>query len=735
MGPTRIAFGLILGIHGGLAFAAQWTPASAGLVGSPPRVGMLVIDRVTGSTLYALAANSIYDVFKSVDAGASWKALTNITRVSALALDPTTASTVYAGTGGGLLKSTDGGDSWAPTGLAGVSVSILAINPITPSTLYAAGGPSDTVYRSTNGGASWTAVSVGPPPGPLTGILSLTLDPVTPSTLYVVVNSSPDSYVLYNSTDAGQSWNVASPGLVRLLAIAPTTPSTLYAIHDQTGFSISTDGGATWTATGFTQDVRALAIDSTNPKTMYAAASLPSFIGIPPASTIAFPPASAIFQSTDGGQSWIMSVTAIPAAGSLVISHVDSSTIYAATVSGVFKTTSGIFWAPDGSPPGSLPWSAANTGLSVFDIPVLVGDPLDPATLYAGGSQGLFKTVDGGGSWSQLATFESAVPVPGYPPGVLPPNSGLLSPAPVTSLLIDFANPNILYAATDSSCYRLGSNLHKSTDGGASWSHIGQNASDCGPLMAMDPTNPNTLYLRNGNDYDGYGLRKSTNGGASWVGVPPGQLNGLSAVVIDPTTPAILYAATDSTSPEGSSTIGGVQKSTDGGATWDAVGLPNQDVSLLAIDPLQPNILYAGVSDYADGCCFRGLFKSDDSGASWSPINNGLGELLGSRVNVNALILDPDHPEVLYLGTSGYGVFKSSDGGTTWTPFNDGLTFLDVRVLAIARGATPTVYAGTPGGVFKIVEQTELGTLIRNRGRDAKKQDQADIVACLKVPN
>jgi hypothetical protein len=43
-------------------------------------------------------------------------------------------------------------------------------------------------------------------------------------------------------------------------------------------------------------------------------------------------------------------------------------------------------------------------------------------------------------------------------------------------------------------------------------------------------------------------------------------------------------------------------------------------------------------------------------------------------------------------------VFKSSDGGATWAPFNDGLTNLDVRVLAIARG---TVYAGTPGGVFK----------------------------------
>jgi photosystem II stability/assembly factor-like uncharacterized protein len=295
----------------------------------------------------------------------------------------------------------------------------------------------------------------------------------------------------------------------------------------------------------------------------------------------------------------------------------------------------------------------------------------------------------------------------------------------VTSLLIDFANPNILYAATSGNvCELLGSNLHKSTDGGATWSDNSPvDRTDCGdgPLMAMDPSDPNTLYLQFGDDYDGYSLRKSTDGGATWGFTGLEGLNGLSALGIDPTTPATLYAATDSTSAEGSSVVGGLQKSTDGGATWNVVGLANQDLSLLVIDPIQPNVIYTGVSDYAAGCCFRGLFKSDDSGASWSPINNGLGELLGASVNVNALVLDPDHPDILYLGTSGYGVFESSDGGATWAAFNDGLTFLDVRSLAIVRGASPTLYAGTPGGIFKIVDPGTLGTPIRHREHGAKK--------------
>ena len=97
--------------------------------------------------------------------------------------------------------------------------------------------------------------------------------------------------------------------------------------------------------------------------------------------------------------------------------------------------------------------------------------------------------------------------------------------------------------------------------------------------------------------------------------------------------------------------------------------------------------------------------SNGDSGASWSPIDEGLQDVLETHVPINALLLDPDRTDNLYLATSGYGVFKSSDGGATWAPFNDGLKHVDVRVLAIVRGAPATVYAGTPAGVFKIVDE------------------------------
>jgi photosystem II stability/assembly factor-like uncharacterized protein len=659
---TKLTLTLVfLGIHAGAALGARWADASTGLTGSVPLVANLVIDRSTGSTLYAQAAGSI---FKSTDGGASWNALGNITGVLVLALDSTSASMIYAGTSHGVVKSTDGGASWSSAGLSDISVPVLAVDPITPSTLYAAGA-GDQIYKSTDAGGTWTAFPVGLAPAFNIGVASLTLDSLTPSTLYVLARSLGSA--IYKSTDGGQSWNVMGSDFFRFLAIAPTTPSTLYAIRGGSGFSTSTDGGATWTATGFREDVVALAIDPSNPDISYAATSAP--VGSTPA----------IYKTLDGWTSWTKVNATVPTAGSLVLNPADSSTIYAATAGGVFESTN-----------AGTQWSGTNIGLRVLGIQVLVGDPVDPVTIYAGGDDGLFKTVDGAGNWNKQADFQVTCcdTPPGLPPlpNVFPP----IAPASVRSLFIDFTNPKILYLSTVriNGCLYTDVLLYKSTDGGSIWSDSTPKDFPTGctaaGLMAMDPTDPNTLYLRYGNFDDGYSIRKSTDGGVTWT---PLALSGyaLNVLAIDPTTPATLYVGTDT----------GVSQSTDGGATWNVVGLANASVNLLAINPLQPNVLYAGT--------VGGLFKSTDHGVNWAPINTGLGDVLDARAPINALILDPNHPDVLYLGTSGLGVFRSSDGGATWKPLNDGLTNLDARVLAIARGDSPTLYAGTPTGVFKIV--------------------------------
>jgi photosystem II stability/assembly factor-like uncharacterized protein len=244
--------------------------------------------------------------------------------------------------------------------------------------------------------------------------------------------------------------------------------------------------------------------------------------------------------------------------------------------------------------------------------------------------------------------------------------------------------------------------LYKSVDRGSSWSDsINPSQSGCSDdtLLAMDPTDPSTLYIRSGDDFDGYGLRKSTDGGATWSYTNL-YANYFYAFAIDAAHPSTLYAGTDN----------GIVRSTDRGVTWSQLGLVNANVNLLATDPAETNILYSVAT--SDG--IPGIFKSTDGGTSWSRINRGLGDIVANPVLFNSLLVDPTQAGVLYLATSGYGVFCSVDGGATWRPLNDGLTNLDVRVLAFTGGSANVVYAGTPGGIFRIADDLPASQIVRH---------------------
>ena len=334
---------------------------------------------------------------------------------------------------------------------------------------------------------------------------------------------------------------------------------------------------------------------------------------------------------------------------------------------------------------GGESWQSVNTGLGSLNIAALAIDPVNTATIYAGTGGGMFKSIDGGATWSKVG----------------------IDAGSVAALAINFVNPNIIHAGTaDGGWCRSTFPLFKSTDGGASWSNANSPA-DCGgmSLLVMDPTSPNTLYAGSFGQYISSGsiiLWKSTDGGATWnnrwFGNPGIASYGL---VIDPANPETLYAPGDL---YGNMNIidSGLFKSTDGGANWTATGLTNTTIAAVAIDPLNPHTLYAGSADWgAPQAPFRSMFKSTDSGANWLAINNGLTNI--SRITT--IVVDRDNPSILYIGTSS-GVFRSTDGGANWSAFNDGLTNLDIRVLTLAPGNPNTLYAGTSGGVFKITENT-----------------------------
>ncbi len=156
----------------------------------------------------------------------------------------------------------------------------------------------------------------------------------------------------------------------------------------------------------------------------------------------------------------------------------------------------------------------------------------------------------------------------------------------------------------------------------------------------------------------------------------------IQALAINPMTPAILYAGTDA----------GVFKSTNSGATWSAAnsGLTDLEFSpvmALVIDPTTPTTIFAGIWQ-------GGVFKSTDSGGTW--VNTGL-----TTQYLQTLAIDPTSTTTLYAGTLDGGVFKSTDSGATWAAVNAGLTRLNVCALAINLATPQTLYAGTDAGVFK----------------------------------
>ena len=196
---------------------------------------------------------------------------------------------------------------------------------------------------------------------------------------------------------------------------------------------------------------------------------------------------------------------------------------------------------------------------------------------------------------------------------------------------------------------------------------------------------------------------KSTTGGSSFSAIKNGlAANNVRALAIDPVNPSTIYAGITPASTSNSfSFAGGVFKSTDGGNSWTATGnsLNLGPVNALAIDPDVPATVYAGTS--------QGVFKSTDGGNTWIARNQGIPFI----PVVNALVIDPKRPSTIYIGTGviflpfGFasgGIFKSTDGGATWEPtnFNRKPDNILVFSLAFDPRKTQILYAGTNDGFY-----------------------------------
>jgi photosystem II stability/assembly factor-like uncharacterized protein len=290
-----------------------------------------------------------------------------------------------------------------------------------------------------------------------------------------------------------------------------------------------------------------------------------------------------------------------------------------------------------------------------------VGIPSQPNVFYIGvNNGGVWKTTDAGRTWVPI--FDD------QPTGSV----GALAIAP--------SDPNVIYAGCGEGLQRpdlaTGDGMYKSTDGGKTWTHLGLRDGQQIPAIAVDPGDPNRLFVAVlGHPYgpnEERGIFRSTDGGRTFAKVLYRDENtGGVDVILDPSNPRIVYAALwearqgpwENAAFHGKGS--GLFKSIDGGTTWKdlSAGLPEELNRIgLEVSPARPNRLYAIVNAKANS----GLYRSEDAGQTWARTNEDE-RIWGRPGDFNEVRTDPKNPDVVYVAN--VVTWKSVDGGKTFNAF------------------------------------------------------------------
>ncbi|HLF15656.1 MAG TPA: T9SS type A sorting domain-containing protein, partial [Bacteroidota bacterium] len=687
--------------------ALSWLPLGPDDVGG--RIRSIAIDPTNTDIIYCGSVSG--GVWKSTDAGANWLPTNDMAAnlvIGAIAIDPNNSNIIYAGTGegyfnidalrgAGTLKSTDGGATWALTTTFSASpsgfpyyINDIYIRPDNSLLLFAA--TNSGLYRSTNAGTSWLYVTKTTGTRRATQIAA---DEFNPGTFYVAYgNFSTDG--IYKTTDGGASFaklagGFPTNGFYRIsMAISKGDPSVLYAVltdsatYGTHSVQKTTDGGATWTA-------------------------------------VTTPSGGLLGGTHLGNQGWYNNVAAVH--------PTDFNRVYVGGINTFRSTDGGSSWPQmtHGYPSG-LPFMHVDQHAIAFD-------PNNPSIMYFGNDGGMYKSTDGGNSFTEI---NNGLAVTQFYSGAAHPSSEIYyggtqdngtlktaaAPAWTESLsgdggatAVDFVTPATVYTEY------VYLNFQKSTNSGLSWLRSMTGIPTSGGLQSdgtsdrcafiapftMDPTNPQVLVAGT------YLVYRTTNGASGWTAIStdltgdPGGANGVgdpqsvvSAIAIAKSAPATIYAGTTGYFNPVTmiSTPSSVQVTTNTGSTWTNTTkspLPDRAVTSIAIDPANASRAYIGFSGYNTNTPTTPghLFRTTNRGTTWTNVSGNLPD-----VPVNAVALDTAHADTHIIVGTDLGVFETANGGTSWTEENSGMAKVAVFDLDLRNDGV--LVAATHGrGMFK----------------------------------
>lgn len=661
-------------------------------------------------------------------------------RILSIAIDPTNSNNLFAGSAsGGIWKSTNGGTSWSSvaTGFPTLGVSSIIIHPTNGNIIYAGTGevyridstsgtpnPGNTgfavwktrgtygigVLKSSDGGVTWTQ-SLIRSTSQLFAIQTLRFDPSNANNVYACATDG-----LYRSTDAGTNWTkILNLTYVTDVVINGTN---LVASVGNLGNTIkgifkSTNNGTSWSqiTSGLPASFQGFikfGYVSSDANTIIASVGVSETAGV-----------NELYRSTDFGSTWT---------GLSSSTHTQWQYWCAHDVAINPSNTSKLVYGGVKWYNYTLPGTRTSITTGHDDLHDVQFDPSNSNNVYICGDGGIYKSTNGGSSFSAI-------------------NNGLAATQFYASIGVSKQDANFIIGGLQDNY------VYKTTNGGASWSLVSSSMGD-GAGCAVSPANDNNLLVSG----DARNVFSSTNRGVN-ITNELGYLGGAndsrtafaSPLAISNSNPAVWYVGSDN-----------LHKTTNSGSTWNVTGTgtnyidaKNKPAIALEISPTNSNKVYVSTSNFAqydndvDNLYLTGtpkvlktttgatpftsimgsggntlpnrfimdfaisktnddsvfvavggfgtshVYVTGDGGANWYAKGVGLPD-----VPFNAVVFDPLNPKVIYAGGD-LGVYVSPDRGNTWYDFNNGLSDA-VQIMDIQISADNRLIAATHGkGIYK----------------------------------
>lgn len=668
------------------------------------RVNGLAWDPVDPSTYYLAAAGG--GVWKTTDAGGTWVPLSDdwpTIHANAVAVDPSNRNTVYAGTGDfhggvgyslGLMKSPDGGSTWSLKGAAefgNKAISSIAIDPDTPTRLLVttgrgASGGNGFVWRSNDGGETWTA-ALGTSAvwwGACFGARNVSNGA---RRLYAVGSGTGGN--VWRSDDRGTSWTRLLPPISggnhsRLeIAASPIAPDTVYLLVPADRKILkSLDAGATWT------DISAGFVNGTasNPTYNWSQSTYDAFIACSSRNgvlDVLYVGLIDVVQSTDAGATWRSLGGPTYVASAIVHNDHQSVAVSPHDPNQVlFGSDGGVYRMAYNPTTNDFAWSMLSRNLGVSQFYKSSHHPSNP-DIAIGGTQDNASPVSTGDllNWRNKGGGDGGFAA------------------------INQTAPNTQYVTSQ----YLG--LYRTTNGWSSSSTISPSTGSDSVLFIapihLNQASPNYLYA--GTNY----LWRWNESTTSWTSRLGGQLLAASgsvrSIATSPASATRIYTG---------ATNGDVYMTEDGGTTWTQiddgiVSLPNRQITYIDVHPANPDDVLVTVSGSGTGHLWRCTNPRAGAARTWVDVS-GSGSTALPNVQANTVARDLDQPSTAWFVGSDVGVFVTVDGGLHWANMTQplGLPNVQVNDLHTVPG-TRRLNAATYGrGMWRLTLPRDDATLV-----------------------